>query len=356
VIPLLYFVLTTGRCNLECRYCGGSFPPDVVPWEIKYPLSSLVRFLEQDPDPVVAFYGGEPLLNPQPIREIMDSVHWARFVVQTNGTLMEALPKEYWLRFDTILLSIDGVPEVTDYYRGRGVYGAVLRAAARLREWGYRGDLVARMTLSELGDVYRDVLHLLSLGLFDHVHWQLDVIWSDRWRNFDEWVERVYKPGLAELIDYWIGELEEGRVPGIAPFQAIAYAYLSGRGLPSPPCEAGSSAFAISTDGRILACPIAVYEKWAEVGHVETTGPRDLKRLKIGEPCTDCGYFSLCGGRCLYAYFERLWGEEGFEKVCSLTRYLIDLLLEKIAEIEGGVLALDDLRYPEFNNTVEIIP
>jgi transposase len=27
---MLYFLITTGKCNLKCPYCGGSFPEDVV--------------------------------------------------------------------------------------------------------------------------------------------------------------------------------------------------------------------------------------------------------------------------------------------------------------------------------------
>lgn len=76
--------------------------------------------------------------------------------------------------------SIDGRREMTDYYRGEAVYKRVVDAAAWLKSIGVEADVIARMTVSERSDIYKDVLHLLSLNLFDHIHWQLDVVWSDR--------------------------------------------------------------------------------------------------------------------------------------------------------------------------------
>jgi len=357
---LLYIVFTTGQCNLSCRYCGGSFPPSLVPWRVQYPLRDLKRLVESDPDAIVALYGGEPLMNVEFVRKVLDNVRARRYVIQTNGLLVKELEPRYWRRFDAVLLSIDGVREVTDYYRGEGVYDAVLRAAKWLREIGFSGDLIARMALSERGDVYRDVTHLLSLSLFDHVHWQLDVIWSDRWEDFDSWAER-YKEGLTRLAQLWVREMRRGRVLGIVPFLGVANVALFGGG-GRLPCGAGRDAFAISTDGRILACPIAVQEKWAEVGRLgEVRGPEDIRdSVLIGEPCTSCEYYRYCGGRCLYAYKERLWGDEGFERVCDLTRHLVGEVLGAVPEIrrlmESGIIDPEELRYPPFNNTTEVIP
>jgi len=357
---MLFYVFTTGKCNLRCKYCSGSFPQKLVPWEVKYNIKDLISFLEQDDDLVVAFYGGEPLLNPGIIREIMDRVNAKHFVIQTNGLLVKQLPIEYWRRFDTILLSIDGIREVTDYYRGAGVYDRVIEAAKYLRSIGAKADLVARMTVSEKGSIYRDVTHLLSLNLFDHVHWQLDVVWSDRWKNFDKWVLEDYLPGLDKLVKLWIDKLEKGVVLGIAPFLGIAKAMLFDEFI-FPPCGSGSKAFAVSTDGSILACPIAVDVEWARIGHIKDFKPRDLEgALRIGKPCVDCRIFKYCGGRCLYAYYERLWGEEGFRKICTITKFLVDNLLRfknKIVRLlEDKKINRELLYYPPFLNTIEVIP
>jgi len=129
----------------------------------------------------------------------VDNVGAEHFVVQTNGTLYRSLEPRYWLRFSTVLLSVDGREELTDKHRGRGVYHRVIEAAKHLRESGFKGDLVARMTVTEDTDIYLDVTHLLSTGLFTNVHWQLDVVWSDRWRSFSEWRDKSYIPRLRRL-------------------------------------------------------------------------------------------------------------------------------------------------------------
>jgi len=358
---VLYIVFTTGRCNLECGYCGGSFPESLVPRDVKYRVSDLERFISDDRAPVICFYGGEPLLNREFMREVMDNLSRAKFVIQTNGTLVKRLEPEYWTRFETVLLSIDGRPEVTDRYRGLGVYRRVLEAARWLRSNGFRGDLIARMTVTESTDIYLDVTHLLKLGLFDHVHWQLDVIWSQRWRDFDGWCEDSYLPGLKKLVNLWLDEAERGIILGIVPIVSVLGAMVRGTPLDRPPCGAGRTSLAISTDGTVLACPIAVDVDWAKLGNVlEDSRLMVVGKVGIGEPCLSCGYLKYCGGRCLYAHIERLWGEDGFRKVCRATISLI----ENLSKIKGrvidllneGTIPIKELFYPPFNNTTEIIP
>ncbi len=355
---MLYIVFTTGKCNLKCNYCGGSFPQHKVPWSIQYRAEHIKKIIERDPEATVAFYGGEPLLNAEYIKWFMDNVKAKRFVIQTNGTLYRLLPDSYWLRFDTVLLSIDGRPEVTDKHRGQGVYRRVLEAAKHLRSIGFRGDLVARMTVTEDTEIYEDVTHLLNLGLFDHVHWQLDVVWSDRWRNFEKWRDESYIPGLRKLVRLWIAEIRNGKVLGIAPFKAIASQAIFGDVYTAPPCGSGVNSVSILTDGRIKACPIAVEEAWADLGDIER-GFR-LKTDWIRQPCAQCSYFRYCGGRCLYAYMERYWGDKGFREICKATKELVKLVLSAtpmiIDMLDRGVIKKSDLLYPTFNNTVEVIP
>lgn len=355
---MLYIVFTTGQCNLRCDYCGGSFPEKKVPWRVEYPPEKLKELVEKDDEAIIAFYGGEPLLNTDFVKWVLDNVRARHFVIQTNGTLYRHLPEDYWLRFDTVLLSIDGRPETTDKHRGRGVYNKVVEAAHFLRGIGFRGDLIARMTVTEDTDIYEDVKHLLELGLFDHVHWQLDVVWSDRWTNFEKWRGESYLQGLRRLLRTWLGEMGKGRVLGIAPFKAVASQAIFGNVYGAPPCGAGINSVAVLTDGRIKACPIAVDEEWADAGHV--LSGLSLGRTRIAEPCTSCPYFRYCGGRCLFAFKERYWGERGFREVCTATKEFVKLVLTAVPVllnyIDKGIVRIEDLRYPPFNNTVEVIP
>jgi putative peptide-modifying radical SAM enzyme len=192
---MLFIVYTTGRCNLNCSYCGGSFDPKIVPWSVEYSLNDLEGLIREED--VVAFYGGEPLLNQEFIKDFMDMFTVSRWVVQTNGLLLHRLEKSIIERFDAILVSIDGDSSLTDRFRGRGVYRRVLENVKKIREDGYTGDIIARMTITEESSIYRDVKHLLSTGLFNHIHWQISFIWTDPWKNLWNWIEENYKPGVS---------------------------------------------------------------------------------------------------------------------------------------------------------------
>lgn len=358
---MLCYIITTGKCNLRCDYCGGSFPENLVPSKVKYKIEDLKNFLSDSKELVIAFYGGEPLLNSSWIMKVMDKIDAEHFVIQTNGLLVERLPKEYWLNMDAILLSIDGIEEVTEKHRGKGVHKKVLETARKLRDMGCEGDVIARMTLTTLSDVYRDVLHILSLKVFDNVHWQLNAVWNPDMLSFKSWVRDCYIPKLRALVNLWSYKLEEGSLLGIAPLKAISYAMIEGISLGMPPCGAGWGALAVNTDGTVLACPIAFDVKWAKLGDVRRFSCTELLgKVAIGEPCTNCKYVDLCGGRCLYAYYERLWGDEGFMLLCHLTKFLIDDLHRVKPKVEkamrDGKIDLSSLKYPTFLNSIEIIP
>lgn len=354
---MLHFVLTTGKCNLRCSYCGGSFPERSVPFKTTYDLALAKRFIEADPSPVVAFYGGEPLLNPEVIEGIMDGVK-AKYVIQTNGTLVDSLSPRYWSRMDAVLISIDGSERTTDAYRGPGIYSRVLRAVKRLREADFKGDMIARMAVSEKTDIYEDVRHLVNLGVFDHVHWQLDVGWSDSWADFDGWAEMSYKPGISHLVEWFRDELAAGRVLGMVPILGILKRLREGGS--TPPCGSGTESFAIMPDGVIRACPISFDAGWAEIGNLIHSTPKTLPKRGIVGECANCSHLRGCGGRCLYMNRERLWGEEGFRKICAITKFTIDkisALIEPVEEaVQAGMVTRDQVDYPKFNNSTEIVP
>ena len=331
-----------------------------VPWRVEYDLD-LLDDLVRDGD-VIAYYGGEPLLNIGLIEEVMERFEGCKHVVQTNGLLLNRIPRRMLERIDAILVSIDGDRRVTDRWRGSGVYERVVGKVRRLREGGFSGDLVARMTITAESSIHHDVHHLLELGLFDHVHWQLGMVWVDRglWGELWSWIKSSYMPGLERLMELWISELELGRVVGIAPFQGILKRVLGGG--PTPPCGSGEDSFTVLTNGRIISCPIAVEERWARIGVLGMVSRGDLegRRNIIDEPCKSCELLEVCGARCLYTHRERLWGDEGVEAVCACSRHMIELVQRNLGRIEEAAgrngLRLENLAYPEYNNTVEIMP
>jgi putative peptide-modifying radical SAM enzyme len=350
---MLWLVLTTGKCNLACDYCGGSFPKEIVPWGVKYDINKLKVSIERDPNATVIFYGGEPLMNPKFIIQVMDTVRAKRWGIQTNGIAVRLLPEIYWKRMDVALLSIDGREEITDKHRGKGIYKVVVKNASYLKNLGV--ETIARMAVTQDADIYEEVMHLLSLGVFDKVHWQLNVIWSERW-DFESWAYSSYLPGIRRLVDYFMSELGRGKIVKIIPFLGVISGHFFKR-YRGVACGAGYDSVSISTDGRVLSCPIAVREKWAELGTLDSF---KLLEEPLPKECRNCEFKDYCGGRCLYTIHERYWGEEGFKIVDDVTKEYLRIVLSRVDEIKElikeGVIRLEDLRYDPTEDSTEVIP
>ena len=118
-------------------------------------------FIIKDENSTIAFYGGEPLLNLGLIENIMDSIEADHFTLQTNGLLMHKIPTRQLKRLSTILVSLDGNKEITDRNRSKGVYEEVSKNIEDIRIRGFKGDLIARMAISNIL-VYR------KTGIFSH--------------------------------------------------------------------------------------------------------------------------------------------------------------------------------------------
>lgn len=116
--------------------------------DVTYNISDLVNFIGHDPEAVIGFYGGEPLLALDKMYDIMDRVPAKAFTLQTNATHLNKVEPVYLNQLEAILVSVDGGIEATDANRHEGVYDTVLRNCRSIRNNGYGNDLVARMAFS----------------------------------------------------------------------------------------------------------------------------------------------------------------------------------------------------------------
>ena len=332
--------------------------------DVTYNISDLVNFIGHDPEAVIGFYGGEPLLALDKMYDIMDRVPAKAFTLQTNATHLNKVDPVYLNQLEAILVSVDGGIEATDANRHEGVYDTVLRNCRSIRNNGYGNDLVARMAFSRKGDIHRDVSHLLRLNdpAFDHVHWQLDVFWSEirDEQEVEDWLGR-YDKGITRLVGDFGQSLESGVVPGVVPFISILRTLVTGNPVPHIWCGSGRDSFAIMTGGRIDVCPIAPELSYSAVGNIRNSTPESLRDiLPVGEPCSLCPDKWVCGGRCLFANKTMFWGRKWFDRVCTSTHHMIQELKSLVEPtrrlIQDGVISANALDYPKINNGCEIIP
>jgi len=373
-----YHLILTDDCNLSCSYCRGKPFPDPVPGEpgpgvnldfdlpaeLDYDLGILYRFLARDPDASVIFYGGEPLLRPDLVREVVEHAPAKRFLVQTNGLLLDRLPRGVVDRLGTILVSIDGPRETTDTCRGEGTFDRVMANLESIAAGGYPGEIIARMTVTERTDIAAAVRFLAdNPGFpFSSIHWQLDadLAFDAGSRAFAGWADRDYNPGIVSLIGDWVGRMEKtGRVPRWYPFIDPMEDLLTGRASPLR-CGAGHANLTIMTDGSIGPCPCMVGLRDHYLGHIRDADPAALVgRSPDLKGCSGCSLLSFCGGRCLYARALTPWPAEMRRAVCgtveNLHTGLTGVLPRVRALIADGVITLADFAHPRYNGC-EIIP
>ena len=364
-----YHLVLTTKCNSKCRYCYGKsmkeendlcekFCFDFSSDSREIDVDKLKKFIEKDKEAVIEFYGGEPLLKINKIKEIINKID-VPFRMQTNGKLLDKIPIEYLKKIGKILVSIDGNKEKTDCNRGKGSYDKVISNIKKIRKDGYKGEIAARMCISGFSDIYEQVKHLIDLGLFDSIHWQLDAGFYKCDYDFDKFSKFVdeYNKEITKLIDYWVDEMKKGKVLMLYPFVGIMDSLLKGEksGLR---CGAGYAGYAIGCDGKIYACPITTSIKDFEAGTLENN-PKELKKFGFCNRCLKCKIKDLCGGRCLYWNKTNLWPKEGNELICKTIRHLISELRLRFDEIkkliDRGEIKQSDFNYEKFFGP-EIIP
>ncbi|MFZ1126625.1 TIGR04084 family radical SAM/SPASM domain-containing protein [Methanoregula sp.] len=375
----MYFhIILTDDCNLCCRYCRAKAfeeedakSPETAPVEIdtdlppdlSYDPALLCRFLARDPASVVTFYGGEPLLRPALLERIVREAPVQRFMMQTNGLLLDRLTPDIVNSFSTILVSLDGREALTDENRGAGVFSRVMANVKKIRANGYRGELIARMTVTERTDIFDAVRYLAKNPeySFTSIHWQMDANFTRDLsrRRFAEWVTKSYNPGIRALVAAWVDDMERnGHVrcwyPFIDPMEDLLYGRES-----LLRCGAGHANYAIMTDGHITPCPIMIGMKQYYAGHIADADPKNLPRFAVGGVCTTCHIRTFCGGRCLYSAIVQPWNPAGRQLVCGTVENLHDALMDALprvrALVDAGCIGLADFAHEKFNGC-EIIP
>jgi uncharacterized protein len=376
---MFFHLIMTSDCNLQCKYCFGEslddfdeqFGDDIevdyeLPRRLNFDLGYLDSFCRQDPDCVLTFYGGEPLLQIDKIRQIMDRVTPKYYMLQTNGLLLDKLEPKYVNKFHTILISLDGDETLTDYYRGAGTFRKVVDNLKLIKKNGFEGELIARMTIMEQTVIEKQVQYLLNNPEFSFtsIHWQLNAgFWGNDYqrRSFEEWAKNSYVSGVDLLVQFWVEHMQrKGVVLKLYPILGIAWSLLHNEKECLMRCGSGWINYTIQTDGFILPCPTMWGMKAYYLGHISDANPLKLKKLFVQQkPCVDCQTLSLCGGRCLYTNIVKRWPDEAYSKVCYTIEQLIESIKRVIPTIEQLIkeekISLQDFNYVKYNGA-EIIP
>lgn len=339
--------------------------PRQVPSDITYTLQELGRFISSDTDPGLIFYGGEPLLSIATIQSVMETFSdQCRYLVHTNGTLLDQVPEDVLRRLETIIVSIDGREATHDRNRGRGTYRTIVDNCERIRRMNIPAQIIGRMTVTEETDIYQDVTHLAfeTGGLFSSVHWQLDANFSKDYapESYHAWVTKSYVPGLFRLMERWVTHMEEtGEVMRWYPFIDTMQDALNAVRPSVLRCGSGFANYSITPAGVIIPCPCMQGMTEYYCGDIRNDSPDTLRSVCYKGKCADCDLFDFCGGRCLYSQVMDHWPEEGRNDIYSTVKALHDAVVQAMPRVQAclsdGFVSPEQFAHPKYNGC-EIIP
>ncbi|WP_295589956.1 radical SAM protein [uncultured Lamprocystis sp.] len=291
--------LVTEDCNLRCVYCyekhktAKSLPVDFIKAKIRDEMLADNGYAELS----IEFFGGEPLLRFDAIREVVDwfrDTDWSsssktyRFVITTNGSLLTDTMKDWFSRKSndiTLCLSMDGLPEAQNRNRSNSS-AAVLRHIPFFRElWPTQP---VKMTVSPytLDKMYDGVVYIHSLGL----PVESNIVFEDVWGSEDSkrMALRVYAEQLDKLVSFYHTHPQLTRPKML--FHNLLGLYVSD----APKdvrdfCGAGKHLFCYSADGKQYPCmrfaPICTARPLEDIG---------LSIRKVTEKCESCMFERLC--------------------------------------------------------------
>ena len=130
----------TACCNLQCKYCiyGEHYPStrtsssrnmdfSTAKAAVNYYMANFKRKYNRNPNasPSVGFYGGEPLLQFEMIRQVVEYIEEnfsfypdIKFTITTNGLLLSDSVRRYLVAHDfAVIVSLDGYKENHDRNR-----------------------------------------------------------------------------------------------------------------------------------------------------------------------------------------------------------------------------------------------
>ena len=310
-------------CNLTCDYCfakQGNFCGEraVMSFEVgKRAIDFLIENSGNRKNLEVDFFGGEPLMNFDVVKQIVayarsiEKEHNKnfRFTLTTNGMLIDDDVIEFANReCHNVVLSLDGRKEVHDFLRktasGKGSYDIIVPKFQKLVESrGGKGYYMRGTFTHNNPDFVNDILHMLDLGFTELSMEPVVCAPDDPYALTEEDIETVCRQ-YEILADEMIKREREGK--GFTFYHYMIdltggpciYKRISG-------CGSGTEYFAVTPWGDLYPCHQFVGEEayrmgdiWEGISNRELMDSFKLCNAYAREECRDCWAKLYCSGGC----------------------------------------------------------
>lgn len=333
------------NCNLQCRYCfsDSHHAPSsrkMSPETAQRAVDFLFAHLSDGVRPIIAFFGGEPLLNFPCIRETVayaDQQAAVRgigveYAITTNGTLLTGEICDFLVqhRFN-IGLSMDGGQETHDanrvYPDGRGSFSIV---SANLRKLTARNaDVTINAVMNSVNTNMKQIA--ADLQREGGVHFRmLECFLPDgdvqvAVENFD-----AYTAGYDEMMMEMLEN--DGKHQAWLPLNFFPmFRKLEKRVKIKKSCSAGTEQIAVAANGDFMPCENFVNYEGFRMGNVSTGLDQRWGEKFSGvgietvTECASCWARHLCGGPCPF-YSHRHYGvlDKPAPSYCVSKRFFLE--------------------------------
>ncbi len=349
-------------CNLSCRYCfagEGKYHGCSALMSLgvgKRALEYLVEHSGTRHNLEVDFFGGEPLMNWDVVKELvaygreLEKHHNKnfRFTLTTNGILLDESMFDFINKeMSNVVLSLDGRKAVNDYMRssrnGKGSYDIIVPKFVKMAESRHQKDYYVRGTYTHYNtDFAKDVLHVADLG-FKEISFEpvvappeADYALRDEdlpvlLQQYDDLaVEMLRREKKGEGFTYYHYMIDLTGGPCIVK-------RVSG-------CGVGTEYVAVSPEGDLYPCHQFVGEENFKMGTVFEGITNDEVRdqfrqcnIYAHKECDDCFARFYCSGGCVANAYHSTGSVLGvYEYGCELHRRRIEnAIMLKVAQFEA---------------------
>ncbi|MBQ2618674.1 MAG: thioether cross-link-forming SCIFF peptide maturase [Oscillospiraceae bacterium] len=348
-------------CNLNCAYCfasQGRFQGEraLMPFEVgRQALDFLIAHSGSRRNLEVDFFGGEPLMNWQVVKDLVayarsvEGKHGKnfRFTLTTNGLLIDDEVIDFCNReMSNVVLSLDGRRETHDRlrvdYAGNGSYDRIVPKFQKLVAARGGKNYYIRGTFTHANpDFTKDLLHMADLG-FTELSMEPVVCAPDDPAALTPEDIEIVKGEYELLAREMLRREREGRPITFYHYMLdltegpCIYKRVSG-------CGSGTEYMAVTPWGELYPCHQFVGDAQYRLGDVwkgvENTALREDFRAcnAYARPeCADCWARLWCSGGCAANAYHATGSIRGvYAPGCELFRKRIECaIMLKAAEAE----------------------
>jgi len=314
----LMYLISTDYCNLRCKYCfiEGNYKTEKRNFlDIETGKKWIDYFYEnlKTQNPLIIFYGGEPLLNQQVVVELIkyirqkDKEKWTktRIGINTNGTIFSKKLARFFKENNvTLTISLDGPKELNDKIRflenNKGVYDVVAKNILNYHKEGVRITLSVTINkynvpfLPQIVQFIKD-----NFPFINSIGFNLPLASLSYFRDYDyeEIMLNLYNAyRLAKFLGIYEDRIQRRLEPIINEIP-----YLKD-------CAGCGNQIVVSPEGLIGACHgfLGIKKYFKKLEPKFKFEEEELFKLWNSispvnkDDCKDCPFILICGNACPY--------------------------------------------------------